>query len=87
MAQNFAPSFIKCKRTDILRGGKRRKTVFNQHIAKNSSYPALRVAFACRIGKNLGKGVMLCTDALIRDMTDVIPYIDFAFNTVSVLPL
>ena len=33
-----------------------------------------------------GKGVMLCTDALIRDMTDVIPYIDFAFNTVSVLP-
>ena len=33
-----------------------------------------------------GKGVMLCTDALIRDMTDVIPYIDFSFNTVSVLP-
>lgn len=33
-----------------------------------------------------GKGVMLCTDALIRDMTDIIPYIDFAQNTVSVLP-
>lgn len=33
-----------------------------------------------------GKGVMLCTDALIRDMTDIIPYIDFAHNTVSVLP-
>jgi long-chain acyl-CoA synthetase len=33
-----------------------------------------------------GKGVMLCTDALISDMTSVIPYIDFAYNTVSVLP-
>ena len=33
-----------------------------------------------------GKGVMLCTDALIRDMTSVIPYIDFSLNTVSVLP-
>ena len=33
-----------------------------------------------------GKGVMLCTDALIRDMTDIIPYMDFALNTVSVLP-
>jgi len=33
-----------------------------------------------------GKGVMLCTDSLIRDMTSIIPYIDFALNTVSVLP-
>ena len=33
-----------------------------------------------------GKGVMLCTDALIRDMVDIIPYIDFSQNTVSVLP-
>ncbi len=33
-----------------------------------------------------GKGVMLCTDSLIRDMTDIIPYIDFSYNTVSVLP-
>ncbi len=33
-----------------------------------------------------GKGVMLCTDSLIRDMADVIHYIDFAKNTVSVLP-
>lgn len=33
-----------------------------------------------------GKGVMLCTDSLIRDMTDIIPYIDFSLNTVSVLP-
>jgi long-chain acyl-CoA synthetase len=33
-----------------------------------------------------GKGVMLCTDSLIRDMTDVIPYIDFEQKTVSVLP-
>ena len=33
-----------------------------------------------------GKGVMLCTDALIKDMTDIIPYIDFAHKTVSVLP-
>jgi long-chain acyl-CoA synthetase len=29
---------------------------------------------------------MLCTDALIQDMSAIIPYIDFAFNTVSVLP-
>ena len=33
-----------------------------------------------------GKGVMLCTDALIQDMTAIIPYIDFSLNTVSVLP-
>ncbi len=33
-----------------------------------------------------GKGVMLCTDALIQDMTDIIPFIDFADKTVSVLP-
>ena len=33
-----------------------------------------------------GKGVMLCTDSIIRDMADVIHYIDFAENTVSVLP-
>ena len=33
-----------------------------------------------------GKGVMLCTDSLIRDMSDVIPYIDFEEKTVSVLP-
>ena len=33
-----------------------------------------------------GKGVMLCTDSIIRDMAAVIPYIDFAQNTVSVLP-
>ena len=33
-----------------------------------------------------GKGVMLCTDALIRDMVDIVPYIDFSLNTVSVLP-
>ncbi len=33
-----------------------------------------------------GKGVMLCTDSLIRDMEVVTPYVDFAENTVSVLP-
>ena len=33
-----------------------------------------------------GKGVMLCTDSIIRNMSDVIPYIDFAGKTVSVLP-
>lgn len=33
-----------------------------------------------------GKGVMLCTDSIIRDMADVVHYIDFAENTVSVLP-
>ena len=33
-----------------------------------------------------GKGVMLCTDAIIKDMEDIIPYIDFSLNTVSVLP-
>ena len=33
-----------------------------------------------------GKGVMLCTEAVIRNMTDVVPYIDFADKTVSVLP-
>ena len=33
-----------------------------------------------------GKGVMLCTDSIIRDMADIIHYIDFADNTVSVLP-
>lgn len=33
-----------------------------------------------------GKGVMLCTDAIIRDMTDVLHYIDFSDRTVSVLP-
>ena len=33
-----------------------------------------------------GKGVMLSTDAIIRDMADVIPYVDFSQNTVSVLP-
>ena len=33
-----------------------------------------------------GKGVMLCTDSLIRDMVSIIPYIDFSQNTVSVLP-
>ena len=33
-----------------------------------------------------GKGVMLCTDALIRDMADIIPYIDFGEKSVSVLP-
>ena len=29
-----------------------------------------------------GKGVMLCTDALIRDMAGIIPYIDFGEKTV-----
>ena len=29
---------------------------------------------------------MLCTDALIQDIQNIIPYIDFAYNTVSVLP-
>ena len=33
-----------------------------------------------------GKGVMLCTDSIIRNISDVIPYIDFAKKTVSVLP-
>ncbi len=33
-----------------------------------------------------GKGVMLCTDAIIRNMSDAVPYIDFAKKTVSVLP-
>ncbi len=33
-----------------------------------------------------GKGVMLCTDSIIRNMSDVLPYIDFASKTVSVLP-
>ena len=33
-----------------------------------------------------GKGVMLCTDSLIQDMEAIIPYIDFASKTVSVLP-
>ncbi len=33
-----------------------------------------------------GKGVMLCTDAIIRNMTDVLPYVDFTNKTVSVLP-
>ena len=33
-----------------------------------------------------GKGVMLCTDSLIKDMTAIIPYIDFSSKTVSVLP-
>ncbi len=33
-----------------------------------------------------GKGVMLCVDSLLRDMADIIPYIDFSLNTVSVLP-
>ena len=33
-----------------------------------------------------GKGVMLCTDAIVRDMADIIHYIDFAKKTVSVLP-
>ncbi len=33
-----------------------------------------------------GKGVMLCTDSIIRNMADALPYIDFAKKTVSVLP-
>ncbi len=33
-----------------------------------------------------GKGVMLCTDSIIRNMSDVVPYIDFEKKTVSVLP-
>ena len=33
-----------------------------------------------------GKGVMLCTESIIRDMADIIHYIDFADHTVSVLP-
>ncbi len=33
-----------------------------------------------------GKGVMLCTDSIIRDMSDIVHYIDFGKNTVSVLP-
>ena len=33
-----------------------------------------------------GKGVMHCTDAIIQDMADVIHYVDFGKNTVSVLP-
>ena len=33
-----------------------------------------------------GKGVMLCTDSLIQDIQNIVPYIDFAYNTVSVLP-
>ena len=33
-----------------------------------------------------GKGVMLCTDSLIKDMTAIIPYIDFSFKTIAVLP-
>ena len=33
-----------------------------------------------------GKGVMLCTDSIIRDMAAVAPYINFAQKTVSVLP-
>lgn len=33
-----------------------------------------------------GKGVMLCTDSIIRNMSDVIPYIDFEKKTVAVLP-
>lgn len=33
-----------------------------------------------------GKGVMLCTDAIIRDMVDIIPYMDISLHTVSVLP-
>ncbi len=34
-----------------------------------------------------GKGVMLSQDAILRDMSDIIPYIDFAEKSVSVLPL
>ena len=60
-----------------------------------NSAPYFNVDFDCRqlslivftsgtTGK--GKGVMLCTDSLIRDMADIIHYIDFAQNTVSVLP-
>ena len=33
-----------------------------------------------------GKGVMLCTDSIIKDMSDIVHYIDFAEKTVSVLP-
>ena len=33
-----------------------------------------------------GKGVMLCSEAIIRDMADIVHYIDFAKKTVSVLP-
>ncbi len=33
-----------------------------------------------------GKGVMLCVDSLMQDMSDIAPYIDFADKTVSVLP-
>ncbi len=33
-----------------------------------------------------GKGVMLSTDSIIRNMSDVVPYIDFEKKTVSVLP-
>ncbi len=34
-----------------------------------------------------GKGVMLSQNAILSNMTDVIPYIDFADKTVGVLPL
>jgi len=33
-----------------------------------------------------GKGVMLSQDAILQDMTSIIPYIDFADKTVGVLP-
>ncbi len=33
-----------------------------------------------------GKGVMLSQDAILQDLTSAIPYIDFAENTVGVLP-
>ena len=33
-----------------------------------------------------GKGVMLSQNAVLSDMSDVIPYIDFGKNTVGVLP-
>ncbi len=34
-----------------------------------------------------GKGVMLSQDAILRDMSDITPYIDFSEKSVSVLPL
>lgn len=33
-----------------------------------------------------GKGVMLCAEAIIRDMADIVHYIDFGKKSVSVLP-
>lgn len=65
-----------------------------EKFAQNS-YPYFSVSYDLRkmsllvytsgtTGK--GKGVMLCVDALLRDMEDIIPYIDFSQKIVSVLP-